>query len=411
MTRLAVFGLPWSPNLGDGAIFEGLAQGVAELAPETVLSALDLAGRTGFEAKASTSRRIALATMPYMPVSIRLAAVRSAIARRLRQVEAHWEEVVSDSQGVVIGGGQLFADADLNFPLKVAKAADIAARKGLPVVIHAVGASSGWSSEGARLFQRLRGVDLRAVRARDQASLEIMAEALPNALVYEIAADPGVLAPRRWGISCRSTQASGLAGASVGLGVTHGHVLRLHGNDADAAHLPSHEDWTEAVAAIVREGARVTLFTNGAREDEDLLKQVARKDRIAALALDGTVCIAPRPSRPEELAETIAGFDIVAAHRLHALILAHGCGAAAVGFRWDQKVAAYLASAGRGDAALDRLDPQGLVSALQGELSRKDAGHVHREMSRRARAGIAAMLGSLDGVATQELHSLEAVRG
>jgi polysaccharide pyruvyl transferase WcaK-like protein len=392
--KLAVFALPYSPNLGDGAIYEGLVHGISTCAPGIEVDHIDLSGRLEYGSFSEGTRKAAIDILSRMPALVRRAAMRRAVAHRLAGTEDRWNDAVRGSRGMVIGGGQLLADADLNFPLKIARAARMAARHDVPVVLHAVGAAPGWSREGARLFAQLRNTDLRAVRARDERSLEILAKAFPEAATFELAADPGSLAPREWRLSVRVNRAMSLEGAQIGLGVTHPAILGLHGNDLNMPGAVKPEAWVTAVGALVACGAHVTLFTNGAAEDESFLHEVAKAQGVSVLMGRGMVAVKPRPSRPRELGATLAGFDAIAAHRLHALILAHGAGVPAVGFRWDRKVAAYMSEAGCADAVIGSLEPTEVCAAIDRQLARTDMTKVADALADRARAGISQMLTS-----------------
>src|SRR6056297_1732778 len=121
--RIVQFGLPYSPNLGDGVIAECFAHGVGEVAPGASVTAIDLSGRPGFGAAVVANRARALAVLRRLPRPARHAVVQARLRRVLSRVAPRWREALVGADLAVIGGGQIFSDADLNFPVKVAWAA------------------------------------------------------------------------------------------------------------------------------------------------------------------------------------------------------------------------------------------------------------------------------------------------
>src|SRR5690606_20331335 len=94
------------------------------------------------------------------------------------------------------------------------------------------------------------------------------------------------------------------------------------------------------VARLDAQGYHVTLFTNGAEEDERFL------DRLCALPNLEAVRTA-RPLTPDDLIALIRQFDTIVSHRLHAHIVAFSYAIPSVGLGWDSKVTSFFERAGR----------------------------------------------------------------
>lgn len=90
------------------------------------------------------------------PAPPRRIALAALVQLRLRR---HVRTRLAGCDAVVLGGGNLLTDADLNFPMKIAGALAQAARLRLPVAVNGVGANRQWSEAGRRLFGRARAGD------------------------------------------------------------------------------------------------------------------------------------------------------------------------------------------------------------------------------------------------------------
>jgi polysaccharide pyruvyl transferase WcaK-like protein len=342
--RLVLFNLRYSPNLGDVLLAECLEFGLRAAQPHWDVVALDLTGRR--QPGAGSRRRLAaLALLQRLPRWLRHRIAKTLLGRSLTRIRPYWSHELATANGVILGGGNLLADADLNFPLKIAAAFAEVARAGATAAVYAVGVSDNWSREGERLFHdAFRGVRLIDVSVRDERSRAIWlrrmgTDGVPTPRVVR---DPGLLAAQ-----CHPPLARDSPGARrVGLGVTHPVALRYHADEAmppPAAFAP----WlAELVRALTARGHAVCLFTTGTPEDEAYLTATAPA-LIAAAAPGGSVTRVPLFGSPGEMAGFISTLDLLLAHRLHACVAAYSYGIAHVGFTWDTKLQSFFESVGR----------------------------------------------------------------
>lgn len=392
--KIVLFNVKYSPNLGDGVIAECLE---AALRAETgaLVVSLDLAGRTAYATARDPARGAAIRLLRRLSPPLRRQLVRARLARALDRSATLWTHALRDADLAVIGGGNLFQDADLNFPLKIAAALGAARAAGVPVAVHAAGVSPGWSGEAAALFGRIRGNDLRHVALRDEASArawrERLGDAGPAPLVCR---DPGLLAsdilrPRKAGAS---------RVGRIGLGIADPDLLRYHATGAVAGLGRGGRGgvgvfYRDLALHLVRRGERVTLFNNGAAEDAAYQETLRQDPALAASFASGDLAVALPPRDPSDLATDISGFRAVVAHRLHAGIVAYALGVPHVGLAWDAKVESFFGSVGRtrflvpggGDAPDD-------VAALVLEACREGIDPVRRRrVVEEARADIAGL--------------------
>lgn len=337
--KVVQFGLCYSPNVGDGIIAECFAHGVRCLRPGAVVAAIDISGRSGFGAVTVRNRELALKVLRNMPRVLRQRVVLTRLNAMLDRVVPEWERIAADADLAVIGGGQVFSDADLNFPAKIARASDVVRRAGLPLAIYAVGASQNWSGRGRALFRQVYAADLRIVGVRDAPSCEAwLAETDEQPPLPEITRDPGLLAASCYGRGDGPRD-------RVGVCVTSPDILSYHADRAVAGS-DTRDFFAELVTTLAARGHPLRLFCNGAEEDRRAVDRLVATPEIARLIADGTVEIAPHPETPAALAALIAGTRAVVAHRLHACIVAYSYALPVIGLGWDRKVESFFGSVG-----------------------------------------------------------------
>ena len=83
-----------------------------------------------------------------LPRARRLATRIAQAALVHLRLRRHVRTRLAGCDAVVLGGGNLLTDADLNFPMKIAGALDQAARLRLPAAVYGVGANRQWSAAG-----------------------------------------------------------------------------------------------------------------------------------------------------------------------------------------------------------------------------------------------------------------------
>jgi polysaccharide pyruvyl transferase WcaK-like protein len=345
--RVGLFNVKYSPNLGDGVLCECLEAEMRRWAPDSAFQSFDLAGRTAY-ADGGRFRAAALALLHHSPLPVRHGVAEALLGYSLRRhMRPKWRSELEKFDAVVVGGGNLFSDTDLNFPLKIDAAMAEVRAAGLPAAVFGVGVSNNWSSRGEALFRRALGGDsLVYASVRESRSAEIWNRRLRPAGVASAAVvhDPGVLVadyvPKR--------RSSDDGRPLVGLGLTHPMALRYHADEVSANDLRLTAWYRQLLRSCLERGWRVAVFTNGSAEDDAYLRQTA--PAFAEQDHDGRVAIVPRFRLPEEFARFIAGLDLLMAHRLHANITAYSYGIPQVGFSWDAKLKSFLASVGRGDS-------------------------------------------------------------
>ncbi|MBW8301011.1 MAG: polysaccharide pyruvyl transferase family protein [Hydrogenophaga sp.] len=342
--KIVVFNVKFSENLGDGILAQCLEEVLCRDGGVEV-ETIDLAGRVRFGAT-TPHRQSAVRALHVLPSFARRLAVTYALRSKLRALGDEWDRKIADADAVVLGGGNLFQDDDLNFPLKIGTLLDRIRRNGKPFAVYAVGVSGAWSPRALQLFQQIENTNLVYLSVRDTASRDNWQRHFPDGQVPLVVPDPGLFARD---LLATSAVASVRGGERVvGICVTDPMILARHsGRRPHRICFRTVGEYVELVRMLVLRGDRVHLFSNGAREDQAFAERVFCDSRIAPSRAVGMLHLAARSRTPRELLEMLRSNSVVLAHRLHACIAAYALGIPHVGLGWDPKVASFFRSVGR----------------------------------------------------------------
>jgi hypothetical protein len=342
-TRIRLFNVKFSPNLGDGLLSECLEQAMTESGCDASGTySVDLSGRTQYS-RGTSARSTVLKVLDRLPAFLR--PIATALPRQamvMGKWRPHYERHLEGADAIAVGGGNLFTDMDLNFPIKVSNALDLAAGKKLPAAIYGVGVSSKWSATGVRIMRAsLAKAKPAYVSVRDAASKSHFDRLFADAAGRQalIVRDPGLMigrfAPERMPGS----------GRGLGLCITSSVAIRYH--SAEAIEDGELGLWYIALCkAVAKRGERIVAFTNGSPEDEDFLDTI--EDRLREASVTGFE--RRRPDTPNELVALISAFSCLVAHRMHAVIAAVSLGVPVFALLWDEKVEAFMESVGMSDS-------------------------------------------------------------
>jgi hypothetical protein len=230
--KIALLNVKFSPNLGDGLLSECLERELAFALPGVEVVAIDLAGRAHYRGHGPSRRGRVIALLEALPRWARRHAVRVALAVLVQiRLRRHVRDRLAGVDVVVVGGGNLLSDSDLNFPMKLAGALGEVARAKLPVAVHAVGVNRRWSRTGHQLFVRALGdAPLIVASVRDPRSQQAWRDLLePHGLPPAgLAGDPGLLARHHFDPPPRDHAGATAGPVVVGLCVTSPLAVRYH---------------------------------------------------------------------------------------------------------------------------------------------------------------------------------------
>ncbi|WPY96664.1 polysaccharide pyruvyl transferase family protein (plasmid) [Limimaricola variabilis] len=395
--RIRCFNARYSPNLGDGLLSECLEHQLIALGAAPDTASIDLAAR-GAYGDVMAGRGTIMAVLDALPGPARRAAVRLPLALQARRRwQPHYRAGLRGAEAVAIGGGNLLADLDLNFPTKLSLALGEARKRGLPAAIYACGMSGGWSATGLRMARRaFANGALKAVFLRDTASRDLWAELMQphTGIAAEVVRDPGLLAARVFPAARPDPRPRPVAG----IGLMSHLAIRYHAEAAPEAD--QLDDWFVGLGrALLDAGFDLRVFTNGSPEDVSYAARL--RPRLAALAGPERIAF-PTQRTPAELCGHIADLDVLVAYRLHAVIAATSYGVPAIGLAWDRKLASFLDSIGAGDRLLDvtRIAP-GAAAERMVALARQPRDKAARQaLLREAAEDVGRLYAALAGASS-----------
>jgi polysaccharide pyruvyl transferase WcaK-like protein len=389
--NIVVFNIKYSSNLGDGLTAMSIEKAIQDECPEANVTTIDLAGRQKFGDDGIRGRGILLRVFGLMrrlpaPMRDRLQkfALHQVIAKNLQS----WRDHVASADLVVIGGGQLFQDTNLNFPMKLSAMANICLAENKRVAIYGVGVAPHWSKAAAELFEIFARLRIVFIAVRDEASRLSWQRHFAGHTGWRVnvCRDPGLLAAD---ILPQPPKMPGTA-AKIALCVTNPRLLALHANADVVGSDGMGKFYKETVFELISQGMHVALFTNGAGEDEAYLTAICRDPRFLPLLNSGVLIRRQRPLTPEDLVRLVSQADIVIAHRLHACIAAFAFAIPSIGLGWDQKLNAFFNSVGRDDYILTARSttPAQLTNLVHRALVDGIDSNVHERVIDQARQGI-----------------------
>lgn len=342
--KLTLLNVKYSQNLGDGIIAECLEYALNTCPEVGEVHSCDLAGRSRFDGRSNRIRQITRSLLDRLPHALRrtlsIAILKQMVSSKLR---AHYVRELRDTDIAIIGGGQLIADAELNFPLKLYEATQAAHHAQADLAIYGVGVGHSFSRRGFGLFKAAFEKGLVGVHVRDDRSAKRWQERFGGHWTGHVW-DPGLLARRVYGRPHRPQPLK----KRLGIGITHPATLDLHA-DRKSERM-TRGDWVSfykaLIAYFIKRGWVVELFTNGAWSDQVFAHRILQS-ALAEQAYGSALTLAAHPRTPRALAHQIASYDTIIAHRLHANVVAYAYGIPHVGLGWDSKMEGFFEATGR----------------------------------------------------------------
>ena len=387
--RFRCFNVKYSPNLGDGLLSECLEHALVQHGAAADSHSIDLAARTDF-GDSMAGRGAIMAFLNALPAPLRASVVQVPLMiQASRKWAPHYRRNLAEADAMVIGGGNLLADLDLNFPTKLSLALEETAAFGLPAAIYACGMSSGWSKTGLRLmrtaFQR---ASLRAVFLRDTASVELWNRtfAETSGLEARLVRDPGLMAADLYPAPVSGPENDRPV---VGLGLMSPLAIRYHSDESIRDdHLARW--YVDLAKDLIQRGFAVHVFTNGSPEDRSFAATIEAALRVLGSEADLRFVT---QTDPRGLCANIARFDVMVAHRMHALIAAYSYAVPMIALAWDRKVLSFMQSVDRGDWLIspDRMSAQACGGRVAAAVKEGIAPQTHRRVLMEARDDVGAL--------------------
>lgn len=335
--KYVIAAVPYSDNLGDGVIADCLVDFINRKNANDVVSLCDISYRK--EVTTFKNKDTKMGLFLRLPRFIRqLVVVLFFTYKYYRQGRGYLDEKLKDCDELLIGGGQLVSDVDLNFPLKLFFLIKYAEKYNIKTSIVSVGVASRWNWLSRSLMKRvLSSSVITKIAVRDEFSKKNLTDqfGLKN---IEILPDPALM--------CSVFSKDKLGGLHkfsnkkvLGLGIADIEGL----NYSSDIENNTNDNSIEYVCSIVEKtnanNYEVYLFTNGAAEDERFLHEyVIPMLKLKKVAFN----VLPRCSSSTELVNFIKKLDLLVAYRLHANIIACSFNIPYFAVGWDNKVLSFF---------------------------------------------------------------------
>lgn len=350
--NVKLLNVKYSPNVGDGLLVDCLEDHLRNGCALSNTSSIDLAGRTGHR-NSAVHREKMMWVLESVPAILRPHLARAGLNSKLALgLRSHYRREVHGADSVVIGGGNLLSDHDLNFPVKLAAALGEARRVNARVAIYGCGVASKWSRLGHEILCTALSANPPVIVAvRDEASKNAWDKFFSKAVGAnaQVVFDPGVLAStvHRFDLA-KGERKTPL----VSIGIMSSLAIKYHG--FRSLSVDDLVRWyLDLVDQMINRGFEVCMFTNGSPEDRKFADYIWSK--LAGHPSVGKMNYAD-VKVPVDLCRVISMADVVVAFRMHALIAAYSYGKPFVALKWDSKVDAFLKSVDLGDNILDVYD-------------------------------------------------------
>lgn len=328
MKNILVCGVPNSNNLGDRIIAETMSY---LLESEKSYNTVNFDINQGVVNKEISEAKIALNASNFK---------KKITPNLLRKVKSYYlqmsnkktmldlEKYVGDADLIVVGGGHLFIDTYLSFPLALKKIKDEAKKQNKTLIISFVGARGPWSKLGKKYFKEiLEYASKITVRDKDSKSfLSSMFPSMENKIVAM--SDPALFVKD----IINKNEVYSDNRKSIGLGVMDPYEIKRHTgqywNREQCANW-----WKNLSSEFIEKGYKVNIFTNGAATDnafvEFYLKNINDSENIYFHSY---------PTKTSDIYDAIKSNDIIIAQRLHACLPSISIGKPTFGIMWDNKI-------------------------------------------------------------------------
>ena len=347
--KIVIGGVPFSQNLGDGIIFENIKNLYACTEKTSEILPLDIAGRDDFDTGATSSDlkfRIlhAIPSFGRKPILALFFYLKYRYAWR-----KSWQSKLAEANLLTVGGGQLFLDEELNFPLKM-YFLSLTAKKfpDLKTVIAFVGVSPTLSPLGKFLFrQALKNFNPKSISVRDEESKQNFIRLISSHHDIKVVPDPAVNSKQCYQVESLNTDNY----KRIGICISNPKGLDVQGRLGKPFQEHTRQYFLNLIRLLNQQGLHISLFSNGASEDE-LLKDSIYKE----CKTEVDVC-EHKPKTPGDLVNIINRYDLIVAHRLHANIIAYSLGITSIGLRWDTKLHSFFKKINREYLFIDTVFP------------------------------------------------------
>lgn len=345
MANIAVVGEIYSHNVGDNVIYTCIESNLKSLNHDVF--PIDLSGRSGFTSVNQVQNPSATKK------ALRLITRNSSFARqgvslyrwKKRDAALHREhlyEKIKSADGVIIGGGQLLTNNNLEFPLRISNVCSIAKELKKPYAFFSCGAGSGLTGLARSIYKKCLN-EAEFISTRDNYSRSILTTLVNSDKKILINCDPVFFLNKE---VQRNTKNS----AKVGINIMSLDTMKRKNLKINDLSIKQYYNfWMSLISHLTNFEKKPVLFTNGDYYDFQeavFLSEYLRENNIH-------IEIVQRPMSGDELISQMETFDEIVATRMHSAIIGCALRIPTVSIAWEQKVHSVFEERGVGEMVLD----------------------------------------------------------
>lgn len=319
--KIAVIGVYYSENLGDGIICDSVAWWMKKAFPQAEIEIIDIEGKENFSPQHPASVR--LLQYRHLKLMWDNFLTRTGINDRIY----YWNKIDVDTRqefydrignkgydAVVFAGGQLFMDW---LSMDICEFLKRLEQKNIPVFFNACGVGAAISENIRKDLSRyLQNKNVRFISSRDDAE-KIEKRYLGNGKKVFETYDPALCCKEAYRLEPRKD-------SMLGLGIMYSTHVRQGKLTAF---------WLKIIRELEKRKIKWKMFCNGSADDYNYGCYILKKT-----GLDKETHIFDYPKEPKELIRQITSFDRIISFRLHSHIVAAAYDIPAVSIVWDDKL-------------------------------------------------------------------------
>lgn len=338
----------FSSNLGDYAIYDSLSKLLSSRDIEAI--PLDISFRRGFPVSSTDSQ-------PELTHS----SWKSLIPKKIKHhkltqymithtmwylvhrqdITNYWSELISNSDAVIIGGGQLLTGTSANFHTKLALITDIANKFNKPICILGCGVGSEFNNKAKKDIKKILN-SARFVSLRDHDSANRLKRFTRNDVSLNVYPDLAFAlssATNNNTFQNKSEPKKIVCGFNI-MPLTAFKKYNPNLKDVDAKTYITF--WKRLAHDATKENMQIHIMTNGSIRDYEQAKSIYKS--ILSEGID--VMLIDRPASPLDLYHQISNVDYLITMRMHAGIIGQAYGKPVSTLIWDDKIPGVWQEAG-----------------------------------------------------------------
>lgn len=396
--KISIFNVKYSDNLGDGIIAECLESLLKQYIPDCEILSIDLTGRESFGGKGTLSstvkegklRSFLMSAYAKLPDWFRLFLFTKASQRIIKKtLSPYWLKQINQSDIVIVGGGQLFCNHMLYFPIRLDALALELNKTNKPMAIYGVGVDKSFSDKASRLLSTItKDKKLFFASVRDEDSKDSWNTHF-DSYTNVVTRDPGLLTYEVYADNIQKEHVNKNI-KTVGINLMKDSTAVL--NQTGENRIPLNENLFYDVGTILaKQGFNVVYFTNGAPVDEAVKEIIKNKIKNSEFKDFTNISFIDRLINPTDLAVTISKLDVLIAHRLHANILSYSLKIPHTGIGWSIKMNSFFDAIDRSKYFIPadlNLNAEVVVNKAIETLNEGINELVHKQVVAEARSGV-----------------------